>query len=251
MSKKILVTGMSGLIGTLLKNRLAKSHELVALNRSPVEGVKCHQADISKFDDILVAFEGVDTVVHLAAATGGRTWPEYLNTNLIGTYNVFEASRLAHVRRVIYASSGATVTGWEEVEPYKTLVEGRYADIGPSWPKVTHETPTRPSDIYGCSKVWGEALARQYSDQHGMSAICLRIGRVTPQDRPVDPRTFSVFCSQRDVTNLLELCINAPDRVRFDIFYAVSDNKWGYRDFDHARQVLGYVPQDAAENFRR
>ena len=35
-----------------------------------------------------------------------------------------------------------------------------------------------------------------------------------------------------------------------DIFYAISNNRWGYRDLEHARQVLGFVPQDAAEEHR-
>jgi hypothetical protein len=46
---------------------------------------------------------------------------------------------------------------------------------------------------------------------------------------------------------MVEKCIEAPDSVRFDIFYAVSNNKWGYRDFSHAREVIGFEPQDSAE----
>ena len=41
--------------------------------------------------------------------------------------------------------------------------------------------------------------------------------------------------------------IEAPARVRFDIFYGVSDNTRGYRDLSHAREILGYSPQDDAD----
>lgn len=37
---------------------------------------------------------------------------------------------------------------------------------------------------------------------------------------------------------------------RRPIFFATSNNRWGYRDLEHTRQVLGYVPQDSAEAFR-
>ena len=49
MTKKVLVTGLSGLIGGLLKDHLIQSgnYELSALNRSHVEGVTNFQADIS------------------------------------------------------------------------------------------------------------------------------------------------------------------------------------------------------------
>jgi hypothetical protein len=49
---------------------------------------------------------------------------------------------------------------------------------------------------------------------------------------------------------MLELCLAAPDTLRFDVFFAVSDNRWGYRDLDHARQVLGWEPLDSAETYR-
>jgi hypothetical protein len=50
---------------------------------------------------------------------------------------------------------------------------------------------------------------------------------------------------------MLELCITAPPELKFDIFYAVSNNKWGYRDLEHARAVLGFEPRDRAEDYRR
>ena len=67
--KKVLITGMSGLIGGLLRNHLEKlgGYDLSALNRRPVDGVECFQADISDFEAIKAAFVGKDVVVHLAA----------------------------------------------------------------------------------------------------------------------------------------------------------------------------------------
>jgi hypothetical protein len=49
---------------------------------------------------------------------------------------------------------------------------------------------------------------------------------------------------------MIEACIAAPASLRFDVFFAVSNNCWGYRDLTHARDVLGWVPLDAAENHR-
>jgi nucleoside-diphosphate-sugar epimerase len=249
--RRVLVTGMSGLIGGALRRHLDGKYELAALNRRPIPGVECHQGDIADLDAIAPAFAGIDTVVHLAARTGeGEVFQEILQANVIGTYNVFEAARRAGVGRVIYASSGATVSAWERESPYNALVAGRYDDAK-SWTTMTHEMPLRPAGLYGASKIWGEAIARHYSDVHGLSAICVRIGRVLAGDRPTTPREFSVFCSQRDVVRMIELCIAAPPTLRFDTFYAVSDNRWGYRDLEHARAVLGFEPADRAEDHRR
>jgi nucleoside-diphosphate-sugar epimerase len=246
----VLVTGLSGLIGSALRAHLAPDHELRALNRRRLPGVPGHQADIADLAAIQQAFAGVDVVVHLAANVDlNPPFDDLLRTNLIGTYNVFEAARRTAVRRVVYASSGAVVSGYERDLPYRALAEGRY-DEAPTWEKLTHDTPVRPAGLYGCSKVWGEALGRHYADTHGLSVICLRIGHVTAEDRPVAPRDFSVWCSQRDVARMIELCIAAPATVRFDVFYALSRNRWSYRDLEHARVVLGFEPQDAAEAHR-
>jgi nucleoside-diphosphate-sugar epimerase len=212
--------------------------------------VETHQADLGDLDAIQPAFKDVDTVVHLAAAAGDSQPPDtILRSNVMGTYHVFEAARRAGVKRVIFASSGATISGWEKDPPLSHIVNGRYDQVG-SWQPLTHEAPLRPGGLYGASKVWGEALARTFSDSHGMSMICLRIGRVREEDRPMAPREFAVWCSQRDIVRMLEACIEAPASVRFDVFYVVSANRWSYRDLEHARAVLGWTPMDRAEDHR-
>lgn len=78
--------------------------------------------------------------------------------------------------------------------------------------------------------------------------IRLRIGAVNREDRPITARQFSVWCSRRDVAQMVERCISAPGDLRFDVFYVVS-NAWSYRDLTHARAVVGYEPLDRAENY--
>jgi nucleoside-diphosphate-sugar epimerase len=248
--RRVLITGMSGLIGEAVRRRLEGRWALRALNRRPVHGVETHRADIGDLDAIAPAFLEVDAVVHLAAnVQANPPWEAVLRDNVVGTYNVFEAARRAGVKRVVYASSGATVSSVERDDPYAALTAGRYDEVA-EWPVLTHESPTRPHGLYGCSKIWGEALARHFADTAGMSMICLRIGHVSAEDRPVKPREFSVWCSQRDIAQMIERCLAAPDSLRFDVFFVTSDNKWGYRDIEHARAVVGYAPEDRAEDHR-
>ena len=102
--------------------------------------------------------------------------------------------------------------------------------------------PTRPLNLYASSKVWGEGLAHTYAYRHGMSCLCLRIGWVVSEDRPPMPRAITEWCSQRDIAQLVHRCVDAPDNLRFDIFYGLSNNRYGWVDIEHARQVLGYKP---------
>ena len=249
MTRKILITGMSGLIGTAARTRLEPGARLTALNRSDVPGVTTVCADLSDFDAIRPAFEGQDTVIHLAAKAGDDySWEELRDTNVIGTRNVLEAARLAGCRRVVFASSGATVAGWEREEPYRAMVEGRYDDVPADWVRIRHDMATRPNGPYASTKIWGEALARHYSDSFDLSVIALRIGFVNAEDRPTSARIHSVWCSQRDIVDAIELAVDADDAIRYDIFFVNSDNRWSYRDLSHAREVLGFSPRDAAGN---
>ena len=248
---EVLITGMSGLIGGVVREHLQHRFTLSALNRRAVPGVPCVSADIGDLEAIQPAFSGIDAVVHLAAfARSGGGWDEILNDNIVGTYNVFEAARRAGVQRIVYASSGMATAGWENVMPYRALVEGRYDQAPATWDRVSHQTAVRPRGLYGCSKVFGEALARHYADTTDLSILCLRIGNVVAEDRPSTPRQFSVYCSKADIAQMVERCLDAPADLKYDLFYAISDNRWSYRDLEHSRETIGFVPTGSAEDFR-
>ena len=108
-----------------------------------------------------------------------------------------------------------------------------------------HSTPSR--GIYGATKVWTESLARVYSHRHGMSCLCVRIGQVE-RDRPRPPMGADIYVSLRDIVQIIECCINADESLRFEIFYGMSNNDLRWVDIDSARNKIGYIPKDRAED---
>jgi nucleoside-diphosphate-sugar epimerase len=211
------------------------------------------QADIADFEAIRPAFDGVDTVLHLAGYTGSpddprvEDWDGNLQGHIIGTRNALEASRQAGVRRFVFVSSGCAILGYEREYPYCHLVAGDYDRVPDTWPMADHTWPVRPDGIYGAAKVFGEAAGHFYSDAYGLSVLCLRIGAVLDTDRPKLRRQYPGYLSQRDIAQAIEKSIDAPESVRYEVFDILSNNRWAWRSIRHAREVLGYEPQDSAD----
>jgi nucleoside-diphosphate-sugar epimerase len=259
--QQILITGAYGLIGNLvyahldtqpdrystygMVRRVEASARIEAMELCEIPAERLRYADLTDFAAVRRAVAGIDVVVHMAADPNGHSsWESVLNNNIVGTYHLFEASRLAGVKRVIYASTNQVVFGYRADEPYRSLFAGREGAAPEAIPPIHHTQPTRPLNYYACSKVFGESLAHMYAFTHGMSCICLRIGWVTASDRPASPQARYLWCSQRDIVQLVGRCIEAPASLRFDIFFGQSDNHPNFVDIQHARDVLGYAPQD-------
>ena len=181
--------------------------------------------DLSDYSAVSAAVEGIDVVAHLAADPEGDEWNSVLQNNIIGTYNVFEASRQTGVKRIVAASSIMVSDGHRQQEPYRAMMERRIGDIPSEIKIITPDTPAEPRGIYAASKVWSESLARVYSYAHGLSCICIRIGQVE-RDRPRPPQGADIYVSQRDIVQIIEKSITAPDDIRFDIFYGMSNNDY-------------------------
>lgn len=262
--KKVLITGVYGLIAGRIYTDMAElpgQYEVHALSRreQPSERApgerglaipkdRSHLADLTDLDAVRKAVSGCDTVIQMAADPRPEApWESTLNSNMIGVYNVFEASRLEGVKRIVYASSVMASWGNQFDEPYKAIKECRFADVPDPIPLIKHTDPPRPTEPYSASKVWGEALARTYSDSHGMSCLCVRIGWVNAQDIPDRPELAAVWCSQRDIVDITLRCANAPDDLRFDIFYGISKNRYCWLDMSHPKEVLGFEARDSAE----
>ena len=87
--KKILVTGLAGKIGGIIRKNLSDKYLISGLDLETVNGHNTTLADLSDLESIKSAFEGIDTVVHLAADPNHQGgWETNLANNIVGTRNV-------------------------------------------------------------------------------------------------------------------------------------------------------------------
>ena len=233
MKRKVLMTGASGRIGRFLTAHLPDRYDLVLsdiVEPADTRGFSFVKADITDFEAVLALCQGVDTVIHLAANPNMEAvWESLLPLNIEGAYHVFEAAHQAGCRRVIFASSINAVFGY------------------PPDVQVHANMPTRPPNLYGATKVWGEAVACYYADQKNISTICLRFGWVVDRGDPsirLDHPYLDITLTYHDLTKLIAASIDAPDEVRFGIFHGLSDNRWKRLDIRDTQSVLGYEPED-------
>lgn len=173
---KIWISGGGGMMASHLCEQLtAAGHEVLATYYKPtVEISDLAQIPMQEVDicdwcsvyDSITEF-GPDAIFHLAAQSyptvSWRRPVETLQTNVIGTANVFEAVRRAKRSiRVIVASSSAV-----------------YGVVDPSVVPIGEGTPLAPMHPYGVSKVATEQLAVQYWASYKIEAIPVRIFNCT------------------------------------------------------------------------
>ena len=249
---KVLITGASGLIGRLTRQHLGEKYDFSALNRRPVEGIPCLQADIADFDAIRPAFHDIETVLHLSAYTEDvQDWDGTMRVTVQGTLNVFRAAQAAGVRRVVFMSSGSTMCAyeWDDGSPYGMMARGEYDRVPADWPMIDETWPARPDSPYAVGKLFGESCGRYFSDRFGMSVLVIRLGAVLDTDRPKLRRHYPGYLSQADAVNLIDRCLKAPLSLRFEVFDAISENRWRWRDTTRAKTLFGWEPTGRSELF--
>ena len=144
---KILITGAAGSVGSTLVKGMKDRYSIRGLDRQPMAGIEdAIIGDVADLDLVRQVTKDMDAVVHLTGVD--HEWEGVLQSNLIGTYNIFEACRLNGVRRIVYASR-AGVLG-----PYPQNIM-RTIDMIP-----------RPVGHYTVSKVFGEAMGYSYSSRY-------------------------------------------------------------------------------------
>jgi UDP-N-acetylglucosamine 4-epimerase len=175
---KWCVTGAAGFIGSHLVEALLKNKQqvvgidsLVTGKEKNIEAIRAsvgedvsdnlmfYRADINDTKEMRELFSGCDFVLHQAAlGSVPRSMKEpilYHQNNVVGTVSVFEAARLANIKRVVYASSSSV-----------------YGD-NPDLPKVESKTGSALSP-YALSKQMNELDASLYARVYGLSCVGLR-----------------------------------------------------------------------------
>lgn len=178
-----LVTGAAGFIGSNLVDRLlAQGHQVVGVDnlstghvdnlaqawqfeRSHPGRFTFQKVDVlaPELKDVIVG-SNPDVIFHLAAQIDVRVSvrdPQLdARTNVLGTINLCEASRLAGVRRIVYAASGGSRYGAPTVLP------------------VNEDTPADPLSPYAVAKFAGETYLRAYAGMYDIAPICLALANV-------------------------------------------------------------------------
>ncbi|NUT36312.1 MAG: NAD(P)-dependent oxidoreductase [Hamadaea sp.] len=237
---RVLITGGAGKVATLLRAGMRKPGRTLRLMdlREPAalpEGDAADGAEevvIGSLTDAAVLAEAmreVDAVVHLGGQSRESDARDVIESNMYGTYQLFEAARAAGVGRIVLASSNhaagfQTRRGDELLPP---------------------DLPGRPDTLYGWSKVAMEACGQLYADRFGMDVICLRIGLWFP--RPPGLRGLAMWLSPGDGVRLVEASLTAP-APGFRIVWGISRNTRRWWSLAEG-EALGYHPVDDAEAF--
>jgi len=232
---KVLYTGAAGRMAAVVRDGLAGRYERAVLyqRRPATEPLLANEevviGDLTDLDALTAAAHDIDVIVHLGGWADESDFGEILASNIVGTYNVYEAARRAAVRRVVFASSNHVI------------------GFFPAGSILDEDVPVRPDTYYGASKVYGEALGRLYHDKWGLEVVALRIGTMRP--RPEDRRQLALWLSHRDCVELVARSVEA-DGIGYLISYGCSGNSDSWWDSSRSWAVLGYAPVDNAAGYR-
>lgn len=117
-NRRVLITGAAGLIAEILRTHWKDRYQLrladVLRGRDDGPYEEFVKIDVTEYDQMLQACEGMDTVVHLTAdpRPSAEFYKTLLPLNIVGAYNAFHAAYETHCRRIVFASSGQAVLGY-------------------------------------------------------------------------------------------------------------------------------------------
>lgn len=180
---KVLITGGTGFIGSRLALKcLEKNMEVTVLgqentpaeieNKREIEnkGANVYLTSVSDKEEIAALLNGVDYVIHLAAAQHEMNVPDkkFWDVNVEGTRNIIDASLLAGVKKFIH---GSTIGVYG-------IMDG----------EIDENTKCNPDNIYGVTKLEGEKLVLSYKNK-----LPVTILRIPETYGPGDRRLLKMF----------------------------------------------------------
>ena len=232
--RKVLVTGGEGFIGsTLVDHLLALGAEVRAYVHYKPYGsagylagredeVEIVAGDVRDGERVSEAVRGRDTVFHLAALIGipySYVAPEsYIQTNVVGTYNVVNACRHHGIGRMVHTSTSET---------YGTALTA----------PISEEHPLQPQSPYSASKIGADMMALSFKHSFDVPVAVIRpFNTYGPRQsaRAVIPTILSQL--HAGVTEI-KLGSTTPTRD----FNYVDDTARGFISVAESDRALGHV----------
>jgi nucleoside-diphosphate-sugar epimerase len=172
---RILVTGAAGFIGSRVVANLRQRgfRNIVCLARQSgsavdlsCESVEVVEGNLLSPQDCEAACKNAAVIYHLAAGTGGKSFPDAFMNSVVTTRNLLEASlRVAQLRRMVLVSSFTVYTNQQ-----------KGALLDEACP--TEIRPELRGDAYCYAKTKQEELLKEYAAKHGVPYVIARPGSV-------------------------------------------------------------------------
>ena len=245
---KVAVTGGSGLAGAAVVSHLVEQgSEVVSIDcAQPVSPLAEYRlVDCTDLGQVFSACRGVDAIAHLAAIPRPihHTPDQVFRTNVISTFNVFEAAAALEIPRVVYVSS-MSVLGL----PFS------YTPINLAYLPIDEAHPHAPQDAYALSKALGEDIATAFVRRMAgrLSVVSLRFPWIhTPETfksvlAPLwdDPGAGATnlwgYIDTRDVAQACRLALEAVISGHEAFYISAEDT---FMKTDSAALTRQYYPQ--------
>ena len=219
---KILITGMTGFTGARLAKHILESTdwEIYSLERitsrpdqlgfsSPRIHRLYHDFRTELPERLLKILEGVDYIAHVGAEVHGLRSLEnpelFVQTNVMGTFNILEVARHIRPKKFIYLSSAEAVgaTSTESLE---------------------EDAVMKPSNPYAAAKAAGEMLVRTYFLSFAVPALTVR--------------TMNIFGEQQDTSKFLPATIKKALNGEKVICHVDANGVSGSRHWIHVSELV-------------
>ncbi len=245
---KVAVTGSSGLAGSAVAAQLmAQGCAVVGIDRVPPRPpvTEFRLVDCTDLGQVYGACAGSEAIVHLAAIPRPtqHSPDEVFRSNMMATFNVFEAAARLEIPRVVYASS-MSVLGL----PFS------YQPIRLAYLPIDEAHPRAPQDAYALSKTLGEDIAMAFARRMAgaLSVVSLRFPWIhkpasfRAELKPLwgDPAggatNLWAYIDTRDVAQACQLALEA-NISGHEAFYISAANS--FMQTDSALLAQRYYPE--------
>ena len=212
---KALLIGGGGFLGShLAETLLANGQDVLLfdqpgaryLDYSSQRGAKIVTGNFLDPDSVGNALSDCDVVYHLVSATVPQTSNENtcydVEANLVGTLQLLEQMRKAHIKKIVFSSSGGTVYGIPQEIP------------------IRESHPTEPISSYGIVKLAIEKYLHLYWTLYGMDYCILRISNAYGARQPITPTQGAIAAFLGKAASKEEIVIWGDGTVLRDYVYA-------------------------------
>jgi nucleoside-diphosphate-sugar epimerase len=231
--KKVLITGVTGFLGSNLAIKLLElGYSVFGIGRNTLKGqelqnkgIKFKAVDISDKNALIEVSKEIDYIVHCAAKSSlwGK-WEDFYNTNVIGTKNIIEVCKINNIKRLIHISSPSIYFNFRD----KLNI------------KENDELPDKKVNFYAETKYLAE-LEIDKANNAGLNTITLRPRAIWGNgDTSIFPRLIKannkrfipktrnkgLYIDITHVDNVVEsiiLALNAPNNCNGEKYNITND----------------------------